>query len=234
MAVSSCSIMASAFWSRRRTDEALRARTSNGELVGLDARLGQRHPDDGGDQHEIGARQCDIGKPAKAAIRQEDPREHKAGDDVQHNHGPDQDHLDGKPLLKRGLKEDQRRAAADGDEGGGRGHPDVDETCHPMQTVQIRPRDDRPALPEQEGEGNQPAGPDRDRCEMDEFRRIVTEPARRAEGSTRLSRAPCRDRAGSPAPTSGARQAAGRRAERAPRATCWRDAPHRAAVTRTR
>ena len=75
----------------------------------------------------------------------------------------------GEPFLERGLEEDQRRAAADGDDGGGRGHPDIDEPGQAVQAVEIRPRRDRRALPEQEGQDEQPARPDRDRGQMDEF-----------------------------------------------------------------
>ena len=76
---------------------------------------------------------------------------------MQHHHGSDEDHLKGKPLLKRGLEENQRRTAANGDAGGGRGHLHVDEPGHPVQPVEIRPRHDGPTLPEQKGQDNQPA-----------------------------------------------------------------------------
>ncbi len=75
----------------------------------------------------------------------------------------DQHHLQREPLRERGLQEDQRRAAADGDEGGGRGQLHVDEPGYPVQSVEIRSRRERPALPEQKGQREQPARPDRDR-----------------------------------------------------------------------
>ena len=95
--------------------------------------------------------------------------EDKSGEHMQHHHGDDEDHLQGKPLLKGGLEEDQRRAAADGDHGGGRGHADIDEPGQPVQAVEVRPRRDCRALPEQEGQDEQPARPHRDRGQMDEF-----------------------------------------------------------------
>jgi hypothetical protein len=94
---------------------------------------------------------------------------HKSGNHMQHHHGDDEDHLQGKPLLKRGLEEDQRRAAADGDDRGRRGHADIDESGQPVQAVEIRPVRERRALPEQEGQDEQPARPHCNRGEMDEF-----------------------------------------------------------------
>lgn len=43
-----------------------------GELVRIDVRLGQHHPEDCGDQHEIGTRQRDIGNPAEVSLGLED------------------------------------------------------------------------------------------------------------------------------------------------------------------
>ncbi len=140
-----------------------------GKPVGVDVRLGEHNPDDCRDQHDIGAGQRDTGNPAKAAIRQEEPPQHEAGDDMQHRHRPDKDQLRGKPFLKRGLEKDQRGAAADSDDGGGRGYLDIDETRHPVQPVQFPAWAERPALPEHERQNNQPGRPDRDRREMNEF-----------------------------------------------------------------
>ena len=70
-----------------------------------------------------------------------------------------------------GLQEDQRRSAADGDEGGGRSQLDVDQAGDAMQPVKIQPCLERPALPEQKGQRDQSARPERDRGKMHEFQK---------------------------------------------------------------
>ena len=58
---------------------------------------------------------------------------------MQHRHGADEHHLEREPLAERALQEDQRRSAADRDEGGGRGQRDVDEPGDPVQPVELGP-----------------------------------------------------------------------------------------------
>ena len=88
---------------------------------------------------------------------------------MQHRHDPDQHHLQREPFHEGGLQEDQRRPAADRDEGGRRSQLHVDQPRDAVQPVEIRPGCERPALPEQKGQRDQAARPDRDRGEVDEL-----------------------------------------------------------------
>ncbi len=85
------------------TPESAGLEQMRGELVRINMRLGQHHPDNCGDQYDIGARQGYVGKSTKMAIRLEQVRENEASDDVQHHQGPDQQHFQGKPFHKGGL-----------------------------------------------------------------------------------------------------------------------------------
>ena len=67
------------------------------------------------------------------------------------------------------MQEDQRRTAADRDEGGGRRHRDVDEPGDSVQAIELGTGSVEPPLPEQVGQDEKTAGPYRDRGDVNEF-----------------------------------------------------------------
>ena len=99
----------------------------------------------------------------------EQMHEDQSGDDVQHHQDSDEHHLQGEPLQKSGLQEDERGSAADGDKGRRGGHPHIDEPCQPVQSIKLRSHLDAPALPKQKWQNDQSTRPDGDRAEVDEF-----------------------------------------------------------------
>ena len=165
----------------------------------------------------------------------EQMHEDQSGDDVQHHQDCDERHLQGEPLQKRGLEEDERGSAADRDEGRRGGHLHIDETSHPVQVDQapVPPRCPDAAKTET---AERSIHPTRWRSwpRWMNLSKVVMRLARRAASSTRPTRALPRDRAATPAPTLGGQPTAGRRADSFPKPRCWQNAPRRAAAARRR
>ena len=192
MAATWCSITAWASWSRRRSDAAgrpaHRGRTGAARSRWSRSRLGQHHPQDGDDQQQIDAGQCDEGAAAEAAGGREHLHRRQPGQHMQHRHRADQHHLQREPFAKGRLQEDQRRAAADGDEGRRRGHHHIDEARDAVQAFQLVDVGHQPALPEQQRQHQQPARPDRDGRQVDELQEgghDAGAPARRSPDQAR-------------------------------------------------
>ena len=120
-------------------------------------RLGQHDPENRGDHHHVSARQRHVGKPAESSLGQEQLHEDQTGDHMQHRHDPHQHHLQREPFRESGLQEDQRRSAADSDKGGRRSQLDIDKPRNAVQPVEIQPRLEGPALPEQKRQRDQAA-----------------------------------------------------------------------------
>src|SRR6202022_4752154 len=139
------------------TPESAGLEQMRSELVRINVRLGQHHPDNGGDQYDVSARQRHVGKSTELALRREQGRENEAGDDVQHRHGSDQRHFQGEPFHEGGLQKNEYRSAGDGDEAGGGGSLHIDEPSYPVQSVEIQPRLEIPPLPEKKRQDDKPA-----------------------------------------------------------------------------